>query len=808
MPLSIRLLVLFCLSLPNYIFGQNTTIQGYIKDAETKEILSDVSVLLQVKVDTGWKFKTATNTDEQGKFMFSNIEANPYQIVIQLIGYKTHTQKITNTSIPIQIALSPSSKNTLTKEAEVVSEKSILQTGVEKKVFQVGKDLSVTGGTATNVLQNVPTVNVDMEGNVSLRGSGNVTIWINGKPTGVTGDNKAQILQQIPANQIESVEIITNPSSKYDANGSSGILNIVLKKNTQTGWNATAAITLGTIQKYTPAGTFNYRNKKINLTTAYTYRYYPSYGKRVVDRTFNYTTTDFLFHQDLKTKDTTISHTARIALDYNLTSKTTTGISLTFAHKDFDRTELFNNYYTDLQRNPIKTNQRTIQDVMKTNNIDAIYFIKHIFQPKKELNAAASYSYNYSNTFTNYTQTGDNSNRDNNDFTENNTFATAQVDYTQPIFSSIKLETGAKWTQTQVDNLVDYKSYNTTTTNWINNPLYTNHFLFKENTYAVYLQASGNARKEGKWSKLAYQAGLRYEYATNNSTLLTTNEQYTNVFKALFPSASAKYNLKENIEIFATFSKRVNRPGAGLVNPFPNYADPLTIRKGNPNIKPEYAYNYELGATRYHDKLFLTTTIYYRHTVQAFSRVGYPDSTGKMLILHQNVGTANNIGIEITAKYTINKKIDILFNPNLYQQEVQSNLAIIDNKVVKGWASTYKLILNYKPDKVTDIQLLGNYMTPLRYAQGTYQGMNMVNISARRTIFNQKATIALTLSDILNQMQHHIKSQGINFKNELQGKRESRILNLTFTYKWGNTDLPTKKQTPAMPTGGGGGEGY
>ena len=802
------LILLFC----QLLMAQSILI-GSVTDAKTNEPLEYSSITI-LTITNPAKAVNGALTDAKGQFKITDLPFGNYRYKVDFSSYKSIEGNVLIDKPFINLGnINLAVNETLLKSVVVEAEKDIIRGGIEKKIYEVGKNLSTTGGNASDVLNMVPSVNVDIEGNVTLRGSGNVSIWINGRPTGIVAANKADALKAVPANQIQSIEIITNPSAKYDAEGGAGIINIILKKDAKAGFNGNVNLTLGSFLKINPSINLGYLKKNWRITTGYSFNNRPTYSYRNIDRRISYKEDSILnYSQKLTTQDTTYTHNIRLSVDKSF-SKGSFGVNANVNTGQFYRSELFKYTY----QFPTETiySQSDVRDTRPSSGYDVLGTFEYNLSGKNKISTQLSTALDQ-RFFTGYQNIMSLNPSYNRNINNSKTYSNVvQIDYASKINNLYTLETGVKYNALKVKSLQDYSTINTFTNIWQLNTLFSNQFVYNQTVYAGYAQFAGSNKKEN----IKYQGGLRLEDALTKGELITNNTIFDTEHSNLFPSLAIKYllesKLKNNLdtkakmpaqkEFYITYSKRVNRPDASLVNPFPNVSDLTSLRYGNPDLQPEYVHSFEIGFNSYGKLLTFTSGIYYKKTLNAFSRVLYNDSIGNVRVIHSNIGIFNAFGGEFMVKTNITKKWDIMFNTDAYLREILSTGVTIDNKRVVGFNSNFKLMSNYKFSKTSELQLFAMYMTPIIFAQGTFQGMNMLNLNYRKTLGFW--TLKFGINDLLNTTNMQIRTSQGNFKNALLGKSETRIINLTVEYRFGEVDKkPSKSARNGSGSSGGGGD--
>ena len=742
-------------------------------------------------------------SDTLGKFKIEKIPFGKYYLVVNLIGHKS--QKISNIVISPKeldkkidtIKLNPNSANLNT--FEIKEKKQTVEYTLDKKVINVEKNLVSAGGSAVDVMQAIPSVTVDIEGNISLRGSSNVTVLIDGKLSGLTGMSRSAILEQIPASSIESIEIISNPSAKYDPDGMTGIINIVLKKKKERGYNGVFTANAGTGDKYNGSIALNFSKNKVNVFANFDGRINNSVGFSNMSRiaTINDTLSYLESNDDNKRKR--IARNFKIGTDFYLNDKNTFTISGICGisdntdneyskSKELDADELISNYY---ESNNVESG--------KNESFDYMLNYKRTFKKKGEsITADAIFS------TSNETEASDrnlqyyltdmstiNGNPElQHILTDNKSdVSTIQVDYSNPLSKKSRFEAGAKSIIRSMDN--DYKFLNFVDSSgiWSDDSLLSNRFLYDEQIHAVYTTYSNT------FGVFEFQAGLRAEQALTRSTQKTMNTEYKKDYFSIFPTLHLNLNLKNDNSLQLSYSRRVNRPSYHMLNPFVDVSNPGFRHYGNPYLTPEYIDSYELGHLKYWKNTSLNSSVFYKQINDAIQRYVYIDNNGIQNVTAMNISKGISYGLEFILTQDFAKwwKVNATFSYFRTIMKGAENGAELTNS---NYSWTSKLNSNMTVLKNLDIQLTGNYRAPMVQLQGTMKAMYFANIALKKDILKNKASVTLRLSDIFNTQQFNMVRTGTDFTIDMKRKRESRVFFVGFTYKInGDTNGKNKKKT-------------
>jgi len=812
--LVIKRTFLFLLLILTIRAGAQTggTITGKLVDANTNQALDFASVSVTHKAD---KTTKGIQTDANGNFKVDGLKDGVYVLKATFLGYLTYTKD----SIQIN-----SSRKLLTlgaikihpakgvlKEVVVTAQKSTIKLSTDKKVFSVDQSLVSQGGSATDLLTNVPSVQVDVEGNVNLRGSSNVRVLINGKPSAISGGSVSDILQSIPASAIENIEVITNPSSKYDAEGQSGIINIILKRNAQLGFNGSASATVGTQNTYNGSLNLSYQTSKVNLFGNYSYRKADRIGNGTTNR-ITYPGTDTARYQDQISNQTFKfnSHNVRAGADFTLDAKTVLTASGNINIRERNRYQTGNTSITT--RNALT--QQLIQNNFSGNsgnNLDLNLDFSHKYKKQgQELTANIGYSsekedgdenlstitrnYNFINTSSIFRQNNLTDGKQRN--------LNFQADYTMPLGKDSKLEAGYRSTINRNDN--NYLAYvlaNGSTSNFVFDNTRSNHFIYNEQVHAVY------TNYQRQFGKFGVQVGARLEDAHIKTRLVDSVNQYKQDYFRIYPSVFLSDKLTESQTIQLSYTRRVSRPRDRQLSPFLDRSDPLNYQQGNPTLQPEDTHAFELSYINYWNTLTLTSSLYYRYTNQNIQQVRGSINQNVTLTTFQNVTSAANAGYELIAKLTASPKFDLTGNVNVFYRNIKGNLQY-DIAQTSGYAFNGNLTANIKPVKKLGIQIRGDYQGKQVIAQGYSRALYGFDGGVRYDL-TKKLNVSANVRDIFNSRKFgSIVDNTISkipYTQESFRRFGTRTALFTVSYRFGNNGAEQKQKKKGQDQDSGGG---
>ncbi|MCX6258684.1 MAG: TonB-dependent receptor [Bacteroidia bacterium] len=767
---------------------------GTVTDAETTQAVEYATVSLYKSKDSS--LVTDTVTDHSGKFRLEKIQYGSYYAMVNFIGYKK--KKVTgimiNPKIPVKdvgrISISPST--TALSEIDVTAEKKLVEFTLDKKVINVEKNLSTAGGSAADVIQNVPSVTVDIDGTVSLRGSTNVTVLVDGKPSGLSGLSGSAILDQIPASSIDRIEVITNPSAKYDPDGMSGIINIILKKKIEKGYNGMFSVTAGTRNKYNSSLNLNFRHNNYNLFGSWDMRYNERTGTSHTTRQSDIITSlnkDSITHltSDGHSDNQRLSNNFKAGFDYSFNDFNSFTFSVLNGQGSNNNNEFDHSFVQDSVYHLMYL-YNTINKERNTNNsTDYNFDYKKTFLKKGEeltadviLSKSDNVENGYVSTqyFDNYNNPVDSGPDLQNTITnEKYRVLTIQADYTNPLSEKARIDLGFKSVIRSNDNNYIYNGFSFGNVNdWNMDSLMSNHFVYNEQIHSAYVIYSD------AWSNLEYQLGLRFEEASTRAEQKTSDSTFTNNYFNVFPTLHLNYKLDENNSVQLSYSRRVNRPNAWQLNPFVDRSQPKLYSYGNPKLTPEYVNAYETGYQRYWGKTSFNITAFYRQISHIIQRYTIMDTTGTQYTTFMNLSKGTSYGIEGVVQADFRKWWNINLTYSYFRNIIEGTAdgTALTNS---NYTWTTRLNSNMSIMKLFDFQIIGNYRAPMVNIQGTMQASYNVDVAMKKDFLKGMLTVNLRASDIFNTQQFNMHRYGDGFIIDMKRKRESRLLYFGVTYK-------------------------
>ena len=773
----------------------NVTIQGRIINADTQQPIEFVTVSIYNPSTS--KNIAGALTNQDGVFNIASVANGTYELRISFVGYSPFNKEFNVNGSDVRFGNIPLTEDSkMLKEVQVVGQGSQMRFDIDKKVFSVDQNIAAAGGSATDVLQNIPSVDVDNDGNISLRNNASVEVWINGKPSGLTADNRAQVLQQMPAENIESIEVMTNPSAKFNPEGTAGIINLVMKKNRKAGYygSLSAGATLQNGKPGSNAGaSINYNVGKFDVFANLGYRRMVGNGWGLTERT-NYNNGDStLLNQNSKTEFKMGGVFFRAGVDYHLDSKNTIGIN-GFGHNGMP--DMYSN--TDYLLTRKATNAK-LRDYSRENNASDqhkgynVNLYHRIDFDKKGSNLMTNLSYSEHGNLGNqrYTQLDRLAAANNQDITQiadgNSNTIELKTDYTKKFTDNNRLELG--WSSIWNDRLS-----NASGTDNFNNkdiPEYYNVFDYAEQIHAGY------ATYGTRIDNFSVQAGVRGEYFRKDITSTSSRESIKldpqSYFK-VYPSVYLSYSLPNNNEVQLNYTRRVDRPRGRMVNSFRDYSDSTNISYGNPLLMPEMTSAFELNYIKNWDNHTLSSSIYYRLNNDDIERVSFLRN-GVMESTFMNLTKEHDMGVELVAKNRLFKILNLTSSLNFYYNKldasVYTNELYPEVRVVlpahENFSWDGRVIANLMLSPTFSGQVTGQYRSERLTPQGKQLDSYSMDLGLRKSFFEKKFSVNFNVRDLFDSRKFRSVTSGEGFYQYSENKRMGRMFGLTLTYNFGNT---------------------
>ncbi|MEL6391835.1 MAG: TonB-dependent receptor [Bacteroidota bacterium] len=775
------LYILACNLLAGPLFSQADlfTFSGRVVDAATQQPIEFATVMMLTTLDD--ESLGGNTTDLEGRFALTANRSDIY-FQVSFLGYETlEIREFEQNGRQVSLGdIALSVKGELLDEVVVEARRSQVTFELDKRVFNVGEDLSSTGASALEVLNNVPSVNVSIEGDISLRGSNGVQILINGKPSVLAADG-GNALGTITADMIESIEVITNPSAKYEAEGTAGIINIVLKKDERRGLNGAVSVNTGTPHSHSVGLSLNRRSERFNLFSqlGVGYRELPneteSINRNLVDGSEVSAIGEEFRNEQF--------YNLVLGTDYYINDNNVITISGNFAYEVEDQPSSFAFTQTDETGATIAEWTRT-EETEATNpkwQYEAQY--KRDFEDMEDhsllFSAVGSFfGKDQSSNFINQTVEGvdrDARQRTRTNFSEaENTF---RLDYSRPISDKWSLETGALYTINDVTN--DFAVENLIGNDWETDLSQTNIFEYSQDVLGVY----GNIAYEGE--QWGVKGGLRVENTDLETFLINTQETNDQNFTNLFPSAFVSYKLTEAISFQAGYSRRIDRPNLWDLNPFFNIRNNFNVRAGNPNLLPEFTDSYEVNSIFILGQVSLNVGIFHRYTTEVVDRITtFEDNVS--LTRPFNIGTNATTGFELNGKLILGRALVLNgdFNYNGFNRVGEFEEQSFDFSADQ-WSS--RLNAKVQLDGDLDMELTGRYRSAVQTIQGRVSGNWMLDFGLRKSLFDGRGALNFSVRDIFATRIREIFVEQDDFSAYSFGLR-GRFITLGFSYGFGKGD--------------------
>jgi len=769
---------------------RRSRISGVILDEETDQPMEYANVAVYSAQDSS--LVTGGITNENGEFEITGVGYGVFFLEANFIGFdKTKVENISldSDSFVVDIGKIDLTPSAVALDAvNVVADKAAVEYKLDKKVVNVSQVISAVGGTAVDVLENTPSVQVDIEGNVSLRGSSNFTVLIDGRPSVLSGSDA---LRQIPSSALENIEIITNPSAKYEPDGTAGIINLVMKKNAMNGLNGIVNASVGTGDKYRGDFTLNYRTEKVNYFIGADWRDETNYGNMFRStETFLGDTTEYL-NMNGSRDFVRGGHNFKAGADLYLSENTTLTLAGELGKSKSERsgggeTE---NFTIPAGEAVYSVNEETSARENDFYSLNANF--QHKFNDEgHRLEASAFYSgeegtddemegeilsdavFNKTNEY--LTRVSSMETEEENEFR-------FKLDYTNPFSESGRFEAGLQSRLESEIETMDFRDLDQASNSWITNEEFSSSTDFRRDIHAVY---STFANKIGK---LEYMAGLRGELTIREIMNTRAAEASSLNRFDVFPTAHFSYPVHETTELMASYSRRINRPSGRDLDPMPTYYNRYTIRFGNPDLKPEYTNSFEIGAMKRfgNQRSYLSADVFRRVTNNKIDRTETLGDDGVFYLNTDNFDKDYATGVEVTGNLGVQEWLIVNASLSMFNYRITG---VLDNVSFDRESTNWSGRMNstFKFGENSRLQLTGYYRGPSVSAQGESKGMFYSNFSYRHEFFERKLSATLSLRDPFGTAKFERETQAENFNSSFRWEREPRVVMLTLSYKINN----------------------
>ncbi|NEU09244.1 TonB-dependent receptor [Flavihumibacter sp. R14] len=795
--LTVILLITLLATVTQHSWAQTklagSKITGVVVDDQKKPL--DFATVLLLRSSDSSMVKTSM-TDLEGKYLLENLPSGEYIITVTMVGYKKVKSKpfkldASSPSVQVeQLQTGPDSKNL--KEVSIVAQKPFIERKMDKLVMNVENSSVSAGSTAMEVLEKAPGVTVDKDDNISMKGKQGVLIMLDGKQTYMSSADVANMLRNMQSNQIESIELITSPSARYDAAGTSGIINIKTKKSKSMGLNGTltGGTGYGQTSKYQGGTTLNYRQGKINAFGNYNYANNGRMNNLDLNRVVTYEDTVTNFTQLNDWDNRRLSNSFKTGVDLFIDKNHTIGV---LANGYFNRNEENSNSNTARSNN---FNQAEDISIVGTNT-EKYQNMAYNLNYKGTLDSSGkelSVDLDYSDYKSNHDEIRDNlytaTNIEQRDrlFVKNYApssidVKSIKIDYTHPLSKTTKFEAGIKSSVVKTDN--DLLLARLEGEAWIPDADYSNRFLYDENINAAYL----NFSKEFK--KFGLQFGLRAEQTFSKGNSITKNEIVERDYIKLFPSLSLSHTVNKNHQLGFSFSRRIDRPSYDNLNPFMNFLDEYTFQKGNPYLNPQFTSSFDISHTY---KGSITTSLSYSHTVDVMTTVTeQEDETLKTFAIERNLDEQDVYALSVFAPIPVQKWWNINNNLQLFHMGFKSKSDEGDLDAGQ-FAMTYNMDHSFTLDKTFTAELSAQYQSPLQYGIFKIESQLVMNAGLRKSFWDNKMNVRLSMNDLFNTRTQHLSTTYQNMNLNFTEKGESQVARITLTYRFGKNEVKAARR--------------
>lgn len=764
-------------------------ISGKLVQGSNQEPLPFATVAIYSATDSSIVNNALTEND--GAFSM-DLPPGKYYAEISYIGFEDKTIPditVESGQAPVELgAIDMKTDAVALQEVEVRAEKSQMEFKLDRRVFNVGKDLTNAGNSAADILDNVPSVSVDPEGTVSLRGSQGVRILVNGKPSGLLSAGETEALLRMQGDIIQSVEVITNPSARYEAEGEAGIINIILKKNQEKGINGAFGITAGHPANYGASYNLNLRRRSFNFFSNFgiDYRRGPG-GGFASQRFFNNDTLTEYYTTDRDQVRGGLGGYIQLGADWNINDKNMLTASLLYraGEDDNDATVTYRDF--DSNENVVATTVRDIDETEEELNIEASLDYTKTFDKKdQEWKTTIKYIVDDETELAEYNQfNNENANtllqRSSN--TEDEYNFLFQSDYIHPFTESSRFEAGIRAAMRTINNdyFVEEEEQNG---EFVTLPNFDDQLKYQENIYAAYL-IGGH-----EFGPFSLQGGVRAELSDITAALIRSGNTNEQNYLSFFPSASLSYEITETQQFQLSYSRRLSRPYFRRLLPFSNFNDPRNNNVGNPTLRPEFTDSYEFGYLKYFDRGTMLSSVYYRHTNGVIEEIILPNDDGTSIEYPVNLSTRNSYGLEFNFSYDLTDSWDVTTDFNFYRAIINGQFEDVDYSAdAYSWNS--RLNSRLKIGDPIQLQASFRYRAPRNTPQGRRLSSGSIDLAGSMDVFSGKGTLTLSCRDLFNTRKRRSLIDTPEFKSESVFQwRQARRLVLTFNYRLNQDKRP------------------
>lgn len=791
-------------------------VRGLVLDKNTSEAIPFVSVTLTPQGESA--IAAAITTDIDGKFHLDKVKYGTYTLTLTYVGYKDLKRQVVlsekNSSVSFA-SLHMVEDATVLGEVKVTGQRAPMKLEVDRKSFDVSGMITSAGLSASELLEQVPSVEVDNDGNVSLRGNTSVEVWINGRSSGLTSDNQAQILQQIPAESIERIEVIDNPSAKFSAEGSAGIINIILKKDRKAGYYGSVQVGADTRGGANTSFNFNYSSAKLDAFLNIGYRHRENSGENESEQD-NLVNGNAVSYERHYTKNSQRGNNlfSRAGFTWHMTEKDDLGLSgmfMTGKNSGSSSTPYYYGDYIAAGEKLTRTQLRNTDSGGPMRFFFGEFNYRHNFTDRHFLDFTVSHM--------NWKADNDNVYQDSIWYEDEslpsysryqsrplnmrNHHTDVRLQYENPLTENVKFEAGYNGTYSHENTpQQSFEANNWQGVGLVEDPVYFNRFVYDNDIHALYATLSY------KINKFSVMAGLRGEYWKINTESLTWEQEhgykekdapFKKDYFQLFPSVFMSYQLTESQQLQLNYTRRLRRPWGGELNNFRNTSDASIVSFGNPLLTPEYSNSFALNYLKTWAQHSLLVSAYYRPTTDVIQRLNYRNTTdGIMYSTSENVARSTSTGVELTAKNKITKMIDVTTNVNLYYYKINSFSYDIDGQTVSGdgrdnFTWNARFIASLKLPYDISMQASFRYNSKQTLAQGYRPASYGLDMGVKKNFFDRKFTLSINCRDVLDSRKWETYTSSDSFDRHQINRRRSRTVRFTLTWNFGNQNAKKKR---------------
>lgn len=772
--------------------AQEASIHGRVVEAGTEEAIEGATVALWAAHDSS--LVTGTVTNSAGQFDIDGIRSGRYYVEASFVGFMTYRSETLSVDPAGDVDLGELSLRPDTQildEVEVEAERQFMEVGVDRMVYNTSEQLVTVGGNASNVLETIPSVETDIDGNISLRGNQNVAIHINGRASPMTGDALTTFLEGLPADAVERVEVIPNPSARHDPEGMAGIINIVLREDQDPGLTGGFSLSAGTQQNYNASANVGYQVDRIGLFAAYGFRYgtRSREGSRFRENRFSGPIS--FIDQDNLSDGSRQSHTLNTGAEYQLSDRDRIAAAAIVSHRTGRQDGLSNYLLLDRAELPVERYDRREEGDATDLNLDLRLSFDRIFdRGDHEFSAEVRFENERERDLDEYAQDVHLSSSLTSDLTdeletnlddEHEQEVSFRLDYMRPLPWEGGFEAGyeAEWERSDQEQYAEF--FDEDEGRWLPDVARNNAFVYDEMMHSAYGIVSGS------FERFRLQAGIRAERAATSFDLRSEPEPFDNSYFSLFPSAFLTYEMSEARSIRLSYSKRVWRPGSWQLNPFDRGRDRLFRSIGNPALTPQYVHSMEASATQFTERTSLTLTPYFRRTVDVIRRIETIDEEGVSVSTFENFDTRDSWGAEMIARLELGDWMSGFTSMNVYRVVTDgSNLDTDLSNDAYGFSMRTNASFAVAPG--LDLQVSHYYRAPIETERGRVSSRSSADIAVRQRLMNNRASLSLRARDVFDQRNFHVIRDDALYFQESRSNWDARQVSLTFRYNFGQPD--------------------